>query len=414
MMTDKEFAALTREETDLFAEKVLLESKRKNLKKLAEQHRDDLPALEKDAADQDEIEAEIAEIDKKIAEIKTARTAYKPTVAPQKQNEGVRNIMNAHKNYEQFAEGMQARDAIATPEYRVAYLKRWQGRKDVTESEQRALTTVNNAAVIPTQTLDIIMGRLVSEDTLSSIVTVYNIAGQTSFPIEDVVSDANWVAEGADGSFGTDTTRAVNLIAYKLMRFIRVTKEAKAMSINAFEAWIVDRMVKKMKIAMEKAIAVGTGSGEPTGFIPGTVWIENVNQITATTLTYDNFVDAETLISEEYSVDMVYVMNRTNLAKVRKLKDDTKQPLFIREVEDGFQGTIGGVRVKLSRYVTDGIYLASWSSAYLWNFISAIEFATSMEAAFMSGDEVARAMALVDGKPTGIKGALSRILTSGL
>ena len=307
-----------------------------------------------------------------------------------------------------IADGMEAREIVDTVTYRDAYIKKMQ-RRQLSDIETRALTTVNNAAAIPTITLNVIMGRLLAEGTLAKLVQIYNIPNWLAIPIEDSLSDAKWVAEGANGTIGEDTTKKINLIAHKLIRLIKVTREASVLSIAAFEAWIADRMVKKMQIAINKAIATGTGTGQPTGFISGTVW-NNENQITvaASGLTYDNLVDLEGLIGEDYATDMVYVMNRANLAKVRKLKDDTKRPLFEREVEDGFQGTIGGIRVMLSRDV-DSIYLGSWKYAWAGNFIENITFAESAEAGFLSGDTVFRALAIFDGKPTGIKGTLARI-----
>jgi len=410
-MSEKELAALKRESSDLLLKKTILQEKRKVLKQLAEQHRDDIPSLEKDSIELDAIINEDNDIMNRVLVINGILNENKPIVN-EDENKGATRMYNSHNKYEQFKNDMRAVDAVSTAEYRSAWFKTISGRDtELTDIEKRAMSTVNNVATVPTITIDLIMGRLLNEGTLRSAVSIYNIPNLLSIPIEDVVNDAEWIGEGASGSIKTDTTKNIVLAKNKLMRFISMTIELSTMSISALETWIVDRMVKKMSIAIEKSIAEGTGALQPTGIVNGTTWVDDANQITvATALTYDDFVDLEGLISEEYITDSVYLMDRANLGKVRKLKDLEKRPLFTREVEDGFVGYIGGIRVMLSRHM-NGIYLGSWKSVWVGNIISPLELAISTEAGFMSGDSVYRGLMLFDGKPTGIKGALARIVT---
>jgi HK97 family phage major capsid protein len=188
------------------------------------------------------------------------------------------------------------------------------------------------------------------------------------------------------------------------------------MSVDAFETWIVNTMTKKMIKAIEAAIVSGNGSQRPTGIIPGTTWNES-NSISYTDTAsvtnqfdYDDFIDAESKIDEDYAGAAVYVMNAKTLATVRKLKDDNKRPLFERAVEDGFRGTLNGIPVKLSRNVPDDtILLGDFESGYVLNFTSPIEYSSSKEAGFMSGATIYRGLALLDGKPTGVAGAIVKM-----
>ena len=390
-MKGKERAALIREKDEL-------EDKRKTLKLAAVNHR------EKD--EQDETTEELKKIKARLEEIEDELNDEDEDEEEKKtKSEEIKTIMRTYSNYN---ESMRAVDAVATPEYRTGWLKKLSGRAgELTEVEKRAMTTVNNDAVVPVITLDVIMGRLTAEGTLRSAVTIYNIPNLIEIPIEDLVNDAEWLPEASNGTVVTDTTKVLKLTHNKLARFIKLTVELQTLSINAVEAWVVDRMVKKMEIGLEKAVATGTGINQPTGFIPGITWGAN-NSKSVTTLTYDDMVGLEGMLGEEYFGDAFYIVNRAALQKIRLLKDDVKRPLFDSEVKDGFVGRISGIPVKLSRHV-DGIYLGSWKEVWAGNFIKSIEFTTSDEAGFMSVSTIYRAYALFDGKPTGIEGTVARL-----
>lgn len=379
---------------DLFADKEALAEKRKKIKEQALAHRD---AEEKQKALNEigVIDEQIREIDNKILEI---------------QNRGDNKMEITFE-----PEKMERGELLASKEYRSAFFKRLQG-KALTSEEQRSITTASGSggAAVPTTTMNMILGQLTESRTMLSLVTVLNIPNLVELPKENVTNDADWVQEDKDGTVKDDTLDKITLSVYKLMRFIKVTAELSAMSIDAFEAWIVSTMVKKMNKALDKAIFAGTGVNQPSGFDKES-WGETnsvtVQETASKKLAYDDFVDLEALLDEDYATTAVYVMNRKTLALVRKLQDTTKKPLFTRMVEDGFQGDISGIPVKLDRNVKDNeIYLGDFKAGYVYNFTKDIELSNSAEAGYMSGSTVYRGMALVDGKPTGVKGAVVKLI----
>ncbi len=139
---------------------------------------------------------------------------------------------------------------------------------------------------------------------------------------------------------------------------------------------------------------------------------DGTNSVTVaagSTATYDNLVDLEALVGEGFITNAVWVFNRKMKATLLKLKDDQKRPIFERAIEDGFVGYLLGYPVRLDANVKDGeAYFGDWKAGYVMNFAQPIEIASSEEAGFMSGSVVYRGMALADGKPTGVKGALAR------
>lgn len=381
---------------DLHLELDEKKARKAEIKKLIMEHRDSFTDLQ--------IDETRAEVIKLNAEIKDIENKIKKN---QIEDRGEK-IMNNEILH--FNDQMTRAEARETAEYRSAFFKKLQG-KDLTDVETRSLTSGSSSvgAAIPTTTMDMIIGQLTEKSTLLSDVTVLNIPELLSIPKENVTNDANWVAEDADSTNSDDTLTNISLSAYKLIRTIKITAKVSAMSIGAFEKWIVSTMTKKMTKAIENAIVNGTGSNQPTGLETGVTWDDN-NSVSVTAIDYDTLVDAESLVEEDYLPNAVYYMNRKTLSAVRKLKDDNKRPLFERAIEDGFRGTLNGIPVKLSRYIANGtIYLGDLKSAYIVNFAQPIEFANSKEAGFMSGADVYRSMALLDGKPTGVENSIVKI-----
>ena len=392
---------------DINLELEQLRQKKEDIKKKAQEHRSAVSEAEIRAAleEADNAKAEIEQINQKINELE----ARKAKLAKQNAEKG--ELRNMEVKVLHLEDGMERADILSTVEYRRAFFKRLQG-KELTAEEQRAMTSAmeSGGAAIPTQTMDEILGQLQESPTLVGLVTVLNIPNLITLPIENVTTDANWIAEEAESTAGNDTLRSISLSAHKLIRLVEITAKLQAMSVPAFERWIISTLVKKMRAAIEKAIISGTGVGQPAG-VESLTFNETNSITTNSNITYDNLVDLESLLGEDYEANAVFVMNKKTLAQVKKLKDDTKKPIFERIAEDGFKGALLGYPVRRSKYVPDGvIYLADWKAAYVINFTQSVEISESREAGFKSGNTVYRGLALLDGKPTGIPGSIVKLI----
>lgn len=384
-----------------------LAARREEIKRKLEEHRSGNISEE----ELKKLSEERAEIDKELLLRNKRREELTDAVEKNKNQGAGRGIMNDTVLH--FKEGMERNEIFATEEYRSAFFKRLQG-KPLTEEEQRAMTSASTSAgaAIPTVTMDKIFGQLKESDTLLGLITLENIEGLTSFPVENVVNDAAWVAEGTDSTPGNDTLKSIALAAYTLIKTVKITAQVKRMAIDKFEAWIVDALTRKLRAACNKAVISGTGSNQPTGL--DTLSWDGTNSVTVasgSTVTYDNIVDLEALVGEGFITNAVWVFNRKMKAILLKLKDDQKRPIFERAVEDGFVGLLLGYPARLDANVKDGeMYFGDWKAGYVMNFPEQISVDSSEEAGFMSGSTVYRGMALVDGKPTGVKNALVKLV----
>jgi HK97 family phage major capsid protein len=300
-------------------------------------------------------------------------------------------------------EGMDRDAILATTEYRSAYLKRLQG-KDLTETEQRALTTAANSAgaAVPTTTLNMIIDKLRQTSALFPRINVSYVPGNLSLVVANAKNAAAWKSEGTDGTPADDTVINVNLTGFELIKLVEISAAAQAMTIDAFEAYIASEIGRQMAVAVENAILNGDGSGEPTGILTGITWDEN-NSTTwenGTAVGYDNLVDGLALLPTMYHNNAVFVMNRKMLfGGIRKIKDDMKNPIFTYNPQDAARNSILGYPVIVDDYMPDDTILLGDLSYYYMNFSQPPQIESSREAGFKSGKITYRGLAVADGKP---------------
>ena len=143
-------------------------------------------------------------------------------------------------------------------EYRAAWLADLQGRQ--LTAEQRA--AVSASGTIPTQTMNRIISALERSPLLSAVSLTY-IPGNVSYPVEGTVNAANWVAMGTAATDGADTITTVTLGAYKLIKTVEISADVAAMSIDAFEDWLVERLSNKLMLAADAGICTAPAAIRP-------------------------------------------------------------------------------------------------------------------------------------------------------
>ena len=142
------------------------------------------------------------------------------------------------------AQGAQQRTfAVDSVEYRNAYLKNLMG-KPLDAEERAALTSAN--AVIPTEMQNKIWDKL-RENPLIAEIDMLHVPGYVVLPKATTVNDANWVAIGTAATDSADVVGSVSLGAKKLIKTIEIEADIKAMSIPAFQTWLVNKLVEKWK-----------------------------------------------------------------------------------------------------------------------------------------------------------------------
>jgi HK97 family phage major capsid protein len=149
------------------------------------------------------------------------------------------------------------------------------------------------------------------------------------------------------------------------------------------------RQTSRLFAQMEQtAIVSGNGTARPTGFLNGTTVVTNddaspqrseevleyiASAASPVAVNYDGLIDLMHAVHEGYlmSPNVAWVMNRSTLADVRKLKDSQNQPLWQPSLIPGQPSTLLGFPVFTSAAMPTGagndvIAFGDWASGYLF------------------------------------------------
>lgn len=284
--------------------------------------------------------------------------------------------------------------APSTVEYREAFLMNLQGKE--LSPEQRAAVTAT--AAIPTQTMNKIVGKMELAPIINAVDVTY-IPGNVSYPVESTVNEAAWVAMGTAATDSADTLTSVALGAYKLIKTVEITADVAAMSVDAFENWLVNRLANKLQRAVATAIISGTGTSQATGLSKRTA----DGTYTAAGMTYSDVMAIIAKLPTEYAPGASFVMSRaTFYGKVLNIQDTSKHPIVVADVQAPAKFNILGYPVILEDATGEDVYFGDLKEAYKFNFAQAPTVKSDDSVAFRTGSTVYRAMALADGKPTGV------------
>ena len=343
-----------------------------------------------DSVPTDELEARANELEAIQAELKAreeraaAEEALRQKVAAG--NDPVTKKFEEEKTME------ENRFAVDSPEYRVAFLKNLQG-KELTAEERTAVNAAG--AVIPTQTMNEIIHKL-ENNPLIAAVDVSNIPGYVKFPYESACQEASWLDMGVGSTDSTDAIGYFTLGAYKLIKTVEIDADVDAMSIDAFEAYLVSRLVNKIEKAVDAGIINGSGTTQCTGIL--TAKSEEDLTFTRGALTWAQLCAIMGKLKGEYHNGAKFVMNpEFFFTKVIGMVDSSKNRVVVLDPQGAVKYNVMGYPAILDANISSEDILFGDLKAYKFNFAKAVEVRKSEEAEFRKGSKVYRAMTLADG-----------------
>lgn len=292
------------------------------------------------------------------------------------------------------------RDALlAAPEYRSAFLKQLM-EKPLTDVEKRMMTVAagSGGAVVPTQTLNKIVEKLKEVGVIFPYVSSMEIPSNLSIPFEKTTGDVSWVDEATAADVSDDKVDHLDLAGFKLLKLIEISAQLEAMSIDAFESFIVTQLANKVKMAVDSGIISGNGIKKATGVLAA---VTAVLQTSATTgWGYKDITNLVKSVKSGYRKDAIFVMSSNTLYdQVAQILDKNERPYFIPDANAGFEGKLMGRPVVTYDEVPDNTIIFGNFSYYFFNWVKAFVIEKSKEAGFKSGSTVYRALGLADGKP---------------
>lgn len=283
---------------------------------------------------------------------------------------------------------------IDTLEYRNAFLKYLQGKE--LGIEERAAVTAS--AAIPTTTMEQIVGKLELVPLISAVDVSY-IPGNVTYPAENSIADASWVAMATSATDSADTLQAVSLAAYKVVKTVEIGADVAAMSIDAFESWLVARLANKLQKAVDNAIINGSGTNEPTGLLKSGE-ITNTGTFTRAAIKYKDVCNIIAAIGTEYLSNACFIMPRALFfGEILGMETTTGDRVVVADAQSPAKFNILGFPVIVDDNMeADTIVFGDLKAGYKFNFAKMPTVEADSSVGFRTGSVVYRVMALGDGK----------------
>ena len=218
--------------------------------------------------------------------------------------------------------------------------------------EQRtdALTVVSDiGAVIPTTVLNRVIEDMTVEGKLISRINQTSYQGGVEIPISEVVPTATWLANEDTVSDEQNAKMEAKItFGYHVLEAkVAIGLLSSTVSLPIFENTVVKQLKKAMIKAIEDAIVVGTGSGQPKGFTKYDLPEEQQITMTADEIgTVQAWAEVEGAIQEAYEDGSIYVMSKTTWEKyLNGMVDKNGQKIGLGKINEKGQKILNGREV---------------------------------------------------------------------
>lgn len=290
-----------------------------------------------------------------------------------------------------------------TKEFRSAWAKNLMGQT-LSEVEKRAYDQVG--AAIPTEVANQFFEKMKKLAPMINEITLLRVAGNVKFYAEGVRNTAGKHTENAEVASAGDTMVAVTLGGFEFMKVISISKSAKAMSVSAFEKWIVDMLAGDIARAIDNYII-----NDETNGIAAIEFKAGENQIEATAAyTYKDIMDVIALLPAAYDAEAKFLVNKKVLwSDIRGIVDSNKRPIFDPESK-----TLCGYPVIEDDNVATAnkdLYLGRWLDV-VGNLSEDITVESNANSGFTRGAIDYRGFAIFDSKPAKADGIVRLTTTA--
>ena len=300
-------------------------------------------------------------------------------------------------------------DVYASAEYRAAFFKSLLGQ-EMSEAEKAAFTraqgenrasafntTTDNAAIIPTDTLNEIIKKAHTIGGLLGVCRSFNMPSKIAIPVGIPSSKAAWHTEGEAVDAEKNVPVTVTFGAYEIVKIFSISVAAKKMSISAFESYLTDELSACIMETIADALVNGTGVNQGTGLLNTTGTTKAT--YTKTGVTYKDLVSIVPKLKRGYSNGARWAMsNATLYNQIYGLVDANGKPVFIADPKAEEIGKILGFPVVVDDNISDGTMIFGNFQYMAYNMPEGVAIEKSTESSFRSALIDFRGMAIADCK----------------
>jgi len=274
------------------------------------------------------------------------------------------------------------------------------GTRNMSDTEIRALNLTGSAAILPVEIFDkMITGTKYSDLLTRATVMQQPNVGTLKIPVASA-TDAVWKIENStvDGSSttyeATPTLTALDLKAYELYRWSRVSAATLANGVGTFSDVLAELLAAEVVEALEYAFVNGSGSDEPKG-LASLTWTPDTNQIltasAATPIGPDDIAEALSLLPQKYARNAVVICNADMLYQIGKFKGTSE---YAFSLADGATRFLGKPIIVSEHVADDTIYIVDPTQLYV-NFTQPIQVEADRSSGFTAASIDLRALAVV-------------------
>lgn len=238
------------------------------------------------------------------------------------------------------ANGMEAKDVDV-------HMKAWDhfmrnGEEGLDEVEKKALTvgtaaTAGNLA--PAEYVEELIKVVTEISPVRSVARVRQTSNkEIEVPSKSATFSAAWTAEGGTRSETTGYQTTLNTIpTHELYALVDISSQLLEDSVFDLEAEMNTEFAEQFAKAEGESFITGNGTNKPTGLMNGTTVGHTATGAASAAITTDNLMDLVHGLKSEYARSATFMLNRTTLGIIRKLKDTAGQYIF----QTGFSGQSG-------------------------------------------------------------------------
>lgn len=233
-------------------------------------------------------------------------------------------------------------------------------RKGMEGFEQKALSSLNDASggyLIPSSTLDKIHASLVEASPVRSLARVTGISTDALELLQEKgAADVGWVAETAERpETKTPELQKIRIPVHQIYAKPRASQKLLDDTSVDIETWLAQKITEKMALSENAAFITGDGNGKPKGFLAYErvelgqgEWgkFEAVfSKATGALTDGDILVEVFHALKAQYLNGATWLMSRSALAAIRKMKDKNHQYLWQPSMREGTPATLLGCPV---------------------------------------------------------------------
>ena len=214
---------------------------------------------------------------------------------------------------------------------------------DALEPDQVKALTVGTAAtagnLAPAEYVEELIKVITEISPVRAVARVRQTTNkEIEVPSKTATFSAGWTAETGTRSETTGYTTSLNTIpTHELYALVDISSALLEDSVFDLEAEMNTEFAEQFAKAEGAAFISGDGSNKPTGITNGNTVSHTATGAASAAISTDNLMDLVHGLKSEYAQNATFMLNRTTLGIIRKLKDTAGQYIF----QTGFQGASG-------------------------------------------------------------------------